>query len=255
MNLLSNDNNKEILWNALYSNQIFNNIPNNMLNDVKTIFENNINKIESNLSIKQIDQQKLLELNKIILKNISNDISLFKKSIVPENNEMTKTSYINERKQEFDNKFQETKNEFDNLINQSKPEEINFKEDLDSPLETNEMNNILEKLQQQRNNVVFNIDNSNNMSTNKSESYDLSLNIIDLSNQPNLSKKEVNNKKPEKKKISNLDDLLKNNIENNLKTTPINTKNDNQIILDRLNKLEDYMSIIIEKLNKIDSKF
>jgi len=255
MNLLSNDNNKEILWNALYSNQIFNNIPNNMLNDVKTIFENNINKIESNLSIKQIDQQKLLELNKIILKNISNDISLFKKSIVPQNNEMTKTSYINERQQEFDNKFQETKNEFDNLINQSKPEEINFKEDLDSPLETNEMNNILEKLQQQRNNVVFNIDNSNNTSINKSESYDLSLNIIDLSNQPNLSKKEVNNKKPEKKKISNLDDLLKNNIENNLKTTPINTKNDNQIILDRLNKLEDLMSVIIEKLNKIDSKF
>ena len=226
-----------------------------MLNDVKTIFENNINQIESNLSIKQIDQQKLLELNKIILKNISNDISLFKKSIVPQNNEMTKTSYINERKQEFDNKFQETKNEFDNLINQSKPEEINFKEDLDSPLETNEMNNILEKLQQQRNNVVFNIDNSNNMSTNKSESYDLSLNIIDLSNQPNLSKKEVDNKKPEKKKISNLDDLLKNNIENNLKTTPINTKNDNQIILDRLNKLEDIMFVIIEKLNKIDSKF
>lgn len=255
MNLLSNDNNKEILWNALYSNKIFNNIPNNMLNDVKTIFENNINKIESNLSIKQIDQQKLLELNKIILKNISNDISLFKKSIVPQNNEMTKTSYINERQEEFNNKFQETKNEFDNLINQSKPEEINFKEDLDSPLETNEMNNILEKLQQQRNNVVFNIDNSNNMSINKSESYDLSLNIIDLSNQPNLSKKEVDNKKPEKKKISNLDDLLKNNIENNLKTTPINTKNDNQIILDRLNKLEDLMSVIIEKLNKIDSKF
>tara|TARA_B100001093_G_scaffold520407_1_gene615513 strand:+ start:1595 stop:2362 length:768 start_codon:yes stop_codon:yes gene_type:complete len=254
MNLLSNNNNKEILWNALYSNQIFNNIPNNMLNDVKTIFENNINKIESNLSIKQIDQQKLLELNKIILKNISNDISLFKKSIVPQNNEKTKTSYINERQEEFDNKFQETKNEFDNLINQSKPEEINFKEDLDSPLETNEMNNILQKLQQQRNNVVFNIDNSNNISTNKSESYDLSLNIIDLSNQPNLSKKEVDNKKLEKKKINNLDDLLKNNIENNLKTTPINTKNDNQIILDRLNKLEDIMSVIIEKLNKIDSK-
>ena len=168
---------------------------------------------------------------------------------------MTKTSYINERQEEFNNKFQETKNEFDNLTNQSKPEEINFKEDLDSPLETNEMNNILEKLQQQRNNVVFNIDNSNNMSINKSESYDLSLNIIDLSNQPNLSKKEVDNKKPEKKKISNLDDLLKNNIENNLKTTPINTKNDNQIILDRLNKLEDLMSVIIEKLNKIDSKF
>tara|TARA_E500000178_G_scaffold273029_1_gene271343 strand:+ start:372 stop:1139 length:768 start_codon:yes stop_codon:yes gene_type:complete len=255
MNLLSNNNNKEILWNALYSNQIFNNIPNTMLNDVKTIFENNINQIESNLSIKQIDQQKLLELNKIILKNISNDISLLKKSILPQNNEKTKTSYINERQQEFNNKFQETKNDFDNLINQSKPEEINFKEDLDSPLETNEMNNILQKLQQQRNNVVFNIDNSNNISTNKSESYDLSLNIIDLSNQPNLLKKEVDNKKPEKKKISNLDDLLKNNIENNLKMTPINTKNDNQIILDRLNKLEDIMFVIIEKLNKIDSKF
>ena len=68
MNLLSNNNNKEILWNALYSNQIFNNIPNTMLNDVKKIFENNINQVESNLSIKQIDQQKLLELNKIILK-------------------------------------------------------------------------------------------------------------------------------------------------------------------------------------------
>lgn len=255
MNLLSNNNNKEILWNALYSNQIFNNIPNTMLNDVKTIFENNINQIESNLSIKQIDQQKLLELNKIILKNISNDISLLKKSILPQNNEKTKTSYINERQQEFNNKFQETKNDFDNLINQSKPEEINFKEDLDSPLETNEMNNILQKLQQQRNNVVFNIDNSNNISTNKSESYDLSLNIIDLSNQPNLLKKEVDNKKLEKKKISNLDDLLKNNIENNLKMTPINTKNDNQIILDRLNKLEDIMFVIIEKLNKIDSKF
>ena len=85
------------------------------------------------------------------------------------------------------------------MINQSKPEEINFKEDLDSPLEDNEMNNILQKLQQERNAVVFNIDNSNNTSINKYESYDLSLNIIDLTNQPNLSKKEVDNKKPEKK--------------------------------------------------------
>lgn len=250
MNLLSNDNNKEILWNALYSNQIFNNIPNTMLNNVKIIFENNINQIESNLTIKQIDQQKLLELNKIILKNISNDILLLKKSILPQNNETTKTSYINEKEEEFNNKFQETKNEFDNLINQSKPEEINFKEDLDSPLEDNEMNNILQKLQQERNAVVFNIDNSNNTSINKYESYDLSLNIIDLTNQPNLSKKEVDNKKPEKKKISNLDDLLKNNIEN-----IENTKTDNKVILDRLKKLEDIMSVIIEKLNKIDSKF
>tara|TARA_Y100000591_G_C21836115_1_gene702591 strand:+ start:1596 stop:2321 length:726 start_codon:yes stop_codon:yes gene_type:complete len=241
MNLLSNDNNKEILWNALYSNQIFNNIPNTMLTNVKTIFENNINEIESNLTIKEIDQQKLLELNKIILKNISNDISLLKKSILPRNNETTKTLYINEKREEFNNKFRETKNEFDNLINQSKPEEINFKEDLDSPLENNEMNNILQKLQEERNAVVFNIDISNNISIKKSESYDLSLNIIDL------SKKEQDNKKPEKKKISNLDDLLKNNIENK--------QTDNKIILDKLNKLQDIMFVIIEKLNKIDSRF
>lgn len=249
MTLLSNDNNKEILWNALYSNQIFNNIPNHMLNDVKTIFENNINQIESNLSINQIDHEKLLEFNKIILKNISNDILVLKKSILFKNNETIKTSYINEKQEEFNNKFQETKNDFDNLINETKPKEIDFKEDLDKPIEGNEMNNILKQLQQQRNNVIFNIDNSNNMSIKKSDSYDLSLNIIDL------SKKEQDNKKSEKKKISNLDDLLKNNIENNIKTTIVNTENDNQIILDRLNKLQDIMFIIIEKLNKIDSKF
>jgi hypothetical protein len=249
MNLLSNNNNKEILWNALYSNQIFSNIPNTMLNDVKTIFENNINQIESKLTIKEIDQQKLLELNKIILKNISNDISVLKKSILLQNNEEIKKTYINEKQEEFNNKFQETKNEFDNLMNHSKPDEINFKEDLDKPLEDNEMNSILQKLQQQRNAVIFNIDNSNNSFTNETVSYDLSLNIIDLTN---LSNQELNIKKQEKKKISNLDDLLKNNIENKIKTTQTNTEIDNQLIQNQLNKLENLIYLIIEKLDKIN---
>ena len=61
MNLLSNDNNKAILWNALYTNQIFSNIPNTMLNEVQIIFENNINQLEKSLSKQEIDNSQLIE--------------------------------------------------------------------------------------------------------------------------------------------------------------------------------------------------
>ena len=36
---INNDSNKETLWNLLFKNNVFNNIPNNEINIIKNIFE------------------------------------------------------------------------------------------------------------------------------------------------------------------------------------------------------------------------
>jgi hypothetical protein len=158
-NILLSEQNKELLWNILSSNKAFVNIPESKFPNVKAIFESNITKIfNENKEIfisnyKTGDSKNIvMQLNKIILQNIMLDINSLKKSLLKPLD--IKDIYKNEKLEEFDKELLEKKVSFTNLITKKVPDAIDFSETKDSPLENNSMNELLERIQRERNNDV-----------------------------------------------------------------------------------------------------
>jgi hypothetical protein len=222
-NILVSEQNKELLWNILSSNKAFVNIPESKFSNIKAIFESNITKIfNENKEIftsnyKTGDSKNIvMQLNKIILQNIMLDINSFKKSLlVPAH---IKDIYKNEKSEEFDKELLEKKVSFSNLITKKVPETIDFSETKDSPLENNSMNELLERIQRERNNDVpmtsINVSNTNsnenqNQNLNQLEvvdlnKFDTSLPLFNEENINMLEKETTTNKT----KILNMEDLI-----------------------------------------------
>jgi hypothetical protein len=218
-NILVSEQNKELLWNILSSNKAFVNIPESKFSNIKAIFESNITKIfNENKEIftsnyKTGDSKNIvMQLNKIILQNIMLDINSFKKSLlVPAH---IKDIYKNEKSEEFDKELLEKKVSFSNLITKKVPETIDFSETKDSPLENNSMNELLERIQRERNNDVpmlmpsISVSNTN---TNQNQlevvdlnKFDAPLPLINEENSSMLEKETTTNKT----KILNMEDLI-----------------------------------------------
>jgi len=231
-NILLSEQNKELLWNILSSNKAFVNIPESKFSNIKAIFESNITKIfNENKEIftsnyKTGDSKNIvMQLNKIILQNIMLDINSFKKSLlVPAH---IKDIYKNEKSEEFDKELLEKKVSFSNLITKKVPETIDFSETKDSPLENNSMNELLERIQRERNNDVpmlmpsISVPNTNtNQNPNQLEVVDLNkfdapLPLINEENTSMLEKETTTNKT----KILNMEDLI-----NSFSSTTENTR-------------------------------
>jgi hypothetical protein len=238
-NILVSEQNKELLWNILSSNKAFVNIPESKFSNIKAIFESNITKIfNENKEIftsnyKTGDSKNIvIQLNKIILQNIMLDINSFKKSLlVPAH---TKDIYKNEKSEEFDKELLEKKVSFSNLITKKVPETIDFSETKDSPLENNSMNELLERIQRERNNDVpmtsinvLNINSNENQNLNLNQLEVVDLNKFDTSlplfNEENISmlEKETTTNKT---KILNMEDLINSFSSTATATTTENTR-------------------------------
>jgi hypothetical protein len=227
-NILVSEQNKELLWNILSSNKAFVNIPESKFPNVKAIFESNITKIfnenkEAFISNYKTGDSKniVMQLNKIILQNIMLDINAFKKSLlVPVH---IKDIYKNEKSEEFEKELLEKKESFTNLITKRVPEAINFSETKDTPLENNNISELLERIQRERNNDVpmpnISVSNTNsNQNINPLEVVDLDKFDTPLINEENtnmLEKETTINKT----KILNMEDLI-----NSFSNTPENTR-------------------------------
>lgn len=231
-NILLSEQNKELLWNILSSNKAFVNIPESKFSNVKAIFESNITKtFNENKEIfisnyKTGDSKNIvIQLNKIILQNIMLDINSFKKSLlVPAH---IKDIYKNEKSEEFDKELLEKKVSFSNLITKKVPDAIDFSETKDTPLENNSMNELLERIQRERNNDVpmlmpsISVPNSNpNPNQNQLEVVDLDkfdapLPLINEENTNMLETETTTNKT----KILNMEDLI-----NSFSSTTENTR-------------------------------
>ena len=135
--MINSNQNKELLWNLLYENNIFNNIPNNSINNVKIIFESTINEY-SHININ--DNTSLININKVIISNLIDKINSFKNSIFKPKN--TKDEYINEKMSNINESIEMHKKTMDKLLYPKKPEEIDFNDNtkVDEPLNSNEMN-------------------------------------------------------------------------------------------------------------------
>ena len=278
LNYLNSIKNKEFLWNLLYEKKVFNNIPNNMLSNTKEIFENSINNSLNYIMQNNISNNNLLNLNKLIVKNLNDDFNEFKYNLLK--SQETKNILKNEKIEIFNIELKKQKQNMDDILILKKPEEIDFSDKKlhDKPLDTNMMNNILEKMEKERNIILSTkIKNSNvindNVINDKNKILDNNIieEIMETNNEinnttNNTTNNEINN--ANKEKIYNLEDLLINKNELKKRNSKVNCKDINQVIYNEyrhenntnlnikidnmytiLNKILENQEKIINKLN------
>jgi len=253
-NILLSEQNKELLWNILSSNKAFVNIPESKFSNVKVIFESNISKIfNENKEIftsnyKTGDSQNIVvQLNKTILQNIMLDINNFKKSLLKPVD--IKDIYKNEKTEEFEKELIEKKVSFSNLITKKVPEAIDFSETRDSPLESNSMNELLERIQRERNNDVPVPNLNPNPVPNPNKLQVVDLDKLDaplpLINEENVNMLEKETSFTNKTKILNMEDLI-----NSFSTTTENTSIKKFITNENNSEFNLNLNIKLDFLNK-----
>ena len=254
-NILLGEQNKELLWNILYSNKTFESIPQAKFNNVKTIFENaivkvvnaNIEMLESTTNINTI-KTLVTQLNKVILQNIIVDITNFSQLLLTGTN-------VKENLSSFEKQYKEKQVSFNEYMTKIEPPQVNFEAIKDDILETNELDKLLENIQKERlkdikepiasnNNASNNIASNNNVTNKKQDK----LEVVDL----NVFEKEIftenvvqDQSTIKKKKIVTIEELL-----NNVESIP--EKKDTQsllLIIDKkLTLLMENQQKILEKL-------
>ena len=154
-NFVVSKENKEVLWNVLYNNKLFHAIPETNFNNIQSIFEKTIvqslneNREIFNNENNSDPKNSIITMNKIILQNMVTTLANYKKSLLTpiEIKETLKA----EKLEEFDKELNAKKMNFNELITLKKPEVIDFSDvKEDDPLTTNNMNELLEKIQKER---------------------------------------------------------------------------------------------------------
>ena len=278
MEAVSSSKNKELLWNILFENNIFSGIPNNRLEIVKSIFEKNILRYVN-------ENENIVDTNKKILSSVSKEINGFKETLLKGSN--VKDDFKNEKVLVFDRNLQERKEYMDKTLNPDKPKAIDFSDKTDEPLDNNEMNNILERMQKERNiemkteeveenkisennlivtNDIMVGDNKNDVAPkSKITSIEelLSENKLEIDvnnaspvrfqeenvklNRPPLLNKEKYKRSASKVNVSDFNDLIN---EEYSRESRMNYNNKIDILLTKVSSLENKLESIIEKLDK-----
>ena len=154
-NFVVSKENKEVLWNVLYNNKLFHAIPETNFNNIQSIFEKTIvqslneNREIFNNENNSDPKNSIITMNKIILQNIIVNINNYKKALLTPI-EIKETLKL-EKLEEFDKELSAKKESFNELITLKKPDVIDFSDiKEDDPLTTNNMNELLEKIQKER---------------------------------------------------------------------------------------------------------
>ena len=174
-NSLNSNENKALLWNLLNESNIFTNIPDQFLNNVKVDFEDIILKHKNNNNGKQIN---LMEQNKKIITDIiptlnkyklpsalkQNIPSALKQNIPLPNQDSNSSVYTQqqiheERQEKFHSQLSEKETEFSSLIKKKTPNKIDFSDKNDEPI-GNQMDDLLTKALQERDNQLEGIQNN-----------------------------------------------------------------------------------------------
>jgi hypothetical protein len=236
-NFITSKENKEVLWNVLYNNKLFNNIPESNFNNIQSIFEKTVirsldeNKELFTNNIDSINESKnIIAMNKIILQNIIVNINKYKKSLLTpiEIKETLKA----EKLEEFDKELIEKKVSFDELITLKKPEVIDFSDTKEEPLTSNNMNELLERMQKERN-ITFPMDSTN------------SVELVDL-----------NNFDPQAIEVLNSESEISNDVKQNINS---NTNAEYYSLNNKIDKMSNQLAqllanqmLIMDKLNTIN---
>lgn len=151
-NSFTSINNKELLWEMMLSNNMFNGIGDNNFNNVKIMFENVIMRLAENIK-GEISRDELLSLNKTAILEIKNNLDIFRRTN-NQNNINHDINFNSEKILIFDKELQTIKNDFEDTISIKKPQEPEFSSKTDTPFSKDNMNELLEKLQRERNQLI-----------------------------------------------------------------------------------------------------
>lgn len=235
-NIFNSNSNKELIWEMLLTNNMFNGIENRYFSNIKMMVENVITQICGSIK-KDIDKDELIKLNKTAIIEIKKYLDIYKKT----NNEDT---FNNEKVLIFDKNLNDAKNDFSQSISIKKPIEPEFNLNLDTPIQSENMNDMLKRLQQERDKLLPNIslinqDNKNEVITN-SNKINISETLPDILpktiNQNNL----LNDSDNVGKKLNNIEELF--NDKSNLILNKKVTFNDSIQKNPLLDNVEDIMS-------------
>ena len=277
LNYLNSRNNKEFLWNLLYEKKIFYNIPNDMVNHTKNIFENSITNSLNFIVKNNMDNSNLLNLNKLIVKNLNEDFINFKSNILKKDE--TKDNLKKEKIDIFNNKFEKQKQNMEDILILKKPQDIDFRDNKldDKPIDINSVNSILEKMEKERNMILnTNNENTNNENTNNENTNTIISdknkifvkNIISDNNiimneikhnnnsMDNSMDNSIDNSIDNKKKISSLEDLLMDKNDFKKRNSKVNFKDinmilDNEYKYENITNLNVKIDYIYKTLNKV----
>tara|TARA_B100001094_G_C17950889_1_gene680458 strand:+ start:191 stop:844 length:654 start_codon:yes stop_codon:yes gene_type:complete len=135
--------NKGFLWNLMYENGIFNNLQPELLENIKNTFEKiilEVDNIDTITNIQDKNKQTLILMTESIINITGNN---FKQQPV------TNEERIHERKETLDTNYKKHMDDFNNTINVGKPDNIDFTDSNDEPLENN-IDSIIENTLNQR---------------------------------------------------------------------------------------------------------
>ena len=218
--------NKEFLWNVLYKNNVFNAIPNSKTHEIKSLFEETINNSIDFIKQNNLQNNNLLELNKIIVKNLNSNIIAYKSQMLSpiDSKDIYKKTKFDGLQEEF-NKQKESMN---NTLNADKPTTIDFSDKNDEPIENNVMLLKLQEMEKERN---INLNTNSNSNSNKQ----LKLNIEEL--EPISENNEIlQQSNVPKIKISNIEDLLEAGLNSNLNIENLDSNNETNTLKEEIYK-------------------
>jgi len=250
-NILLGEQNKELLWNILYSNKTFESIPQSKFNNVKTIFENAIIKVvNSNLEILEsttnINTIKTLvtQLNKVILQNIIVDIANFSQLLLTGTN--VKENFKTNTLETFEKQYKEKQVSFNEFMTKIEPPQVNFEAIKDDTLETSELDKLLENIQKERLKDIKEPIVTNNIIQTTLKKQD-KLEVVDL----NVFEKDIITEgvvqEPlvsKKKKISTIEELLY-----DIQNVPAKKDTESLLVL-----IDSKLTLLMEKQQKILEK-
>jgi len=251
-NILLGEQNKELLWNILYSNKTFDSIPQSKFVNVKTIFENAIIKVvNSNLemleSTTNINTIKTLvtQLNKVILQNIIVDIANFSQLLLTSTT--PKTNFKTASLESFEKQYKEKQVSFNEFMTKIEPPQVNFEAIKDDTLEESELDKLLENIQKERlkdikspiaTNPIIQTIQTTLKNQDKLEVVDLNVFEKDI-----ITESVVQEPLVSKKKISTIEELLY-----DIQNVP---KKDNQSLL---MTIDSKLTLLMENQQKIMEK-
>lgn len=209
--------NKEFLWNVLYKNNVFNAIPNSKTPEIKSLFEETINNSIDFIKQNNLQNNNLLELNKIIVKNLNSNIIAYKSQMLSPID--SKDIYKKTKFDGLQEEFNRQKESMNNTLNADKPNTIDFSDKNDEPIENNVMLLKLQEMEKERN---------INLNTNSNSNEQVKLKIEEL--EP-ISESDV-----PKIKISNIEDLLEAGLNSNLNIENLDSNNETNTLKEEIYK-------------------
>ena len=228
--------NKHLLWQLLYENNAFVNIPDNQINNVKNIFEEKINFINNNENT-----YTLTEKNKKLIKEMISGVNIFKKNVT--------LKPLEEVEIKISKDFEEKKEEMFSLLKKPSKESIDFNEGIDNPINNEDMENILsemikkrdidiqDKSEKKNKKVEFNLNQNSEPHDitflNKLKRYDTPDNTLD--NTPD----------------NTLDNTPYNRLDNTPDNTPDNTVNNKQNINNENSNIINMLKKVLLQQDKI----